>query len=183
MPKFYLVKDVGPGFDGVLVEGEPIMEQVVPGFSEDSPPVSTGLVSILRFIDTDSILGDRNSSSPVTPGSMLMDEAFLTEVEDPKLRQFDSKSPFGRFELEGRMSCGNIEVTYAQYEKALTVAVMEVTKRDDLGVPDMKTLYSENFTDPATFQALKLVIEHHLRDEESSEDLIFVLKQNKELNG
>lgn len=165
MSKFYIISDVGPGFDGVVVEGEPVL--LGGGGADDA----AGLVEVLRFIDTDSMLGDRHSGTPVAKGSILIDEAYLTEVTDPKLREFDSKNPYGKYQLEGTMVCGPIKAAYAQYERALTVNVTEKVGQEE------RTRLVLNFTNPKVFDEVKGLIESSLKDQDDAEQLVFKLQE------
>lgn len=175
MSKFYIINGAGPSFDGVLVEGDPIMEDTF----NDGVPADTGLVEVVRFIETDVVIGDRQFSTPVTPGSLFMSTDFLEEVEDPKLREFDSKNPYGKFQLEGRMKCGPIEVAYSQYERCLQVNVMEVIDAKDMpmvpGATLNKTLLAVNFT--KDFDKVKSLIESSLKNQDDADQLVFKLEE------
>lgn len=161
MPKFYLINDVGPGFDGVLIEAQELE--------------GSEAVEVLRFIDPEVMSGDRQLSTPVTPGSILMDSAFLTEVSDPGLREFDSKSPYGLFQLEGRMQRGDIEVAYSQYERALQVNVTELQDGKYGRDPVRKTLLAVNYT--KDFDKVKSLIETSLKDQDDTDQLVFKLEE------
>lgn len=172
MTKFYIINGAGPSFDGVLIEGEPIC-------SNGDPDSDPDLVSVLRFIETDFVVGDRPFSTPVTPGSMFVGPEYLEQVENPELREYDSKNPYGKFQLEGRMKLGSIEVAYSQFERCLQVNVMEVIDTRDKpmmpGPTFNKTLLAVNFT--KGFQKVKDLIESSLKNQDEAEQLVFKLEE------
>ncbi len=157
MPEFYLVNGIGGGFDGLVVEASSLQEG--------------SLVEVHRLINTNIVIGDRHASTPVVAQSVYLSKKFLEPAEDPTGRQFDHQSPYGEFKLEGQMSCGNLQVSYSQFENALQVSVAEVEGEN------RKTLFNQNFS--KNFDQIKSVIEQTLK-EGTGEDLIFKLRELKE---
>lgn len=166
MTKFYIINGLGPGFDGVLIEGEPVVT--------DSSSNEPSMVSVLRFVENDIVVGDRPLITPVTPDEMFLSFNVLEEVGDPKIREFDSTNPYGKYQVEGRMKCGSIEVAYSQFKQALQVNVQEVA-------PNMnKTLLAVNFTKPEHFQAVKELIETSLKNQDDADQLVFKLEEARD---
>lgn len=169
--RFYLISGLGPGFDGILVEGEPYVAE-------------TNLVAVLRFIDNDIVVGDRPLITPVTPGMLIIDGDALTEVENPTIREFDSNNPYGKFQLEGRMKCGNIEVAYSQFERALQVNVTDQIDTTDRpmvpGPTATRTLLAVNFTNPMHFKDVKELIETSLSTQDEADQLVFKLEEARD---
>jgi len=170
MPKFYVVKDIGGGFDGLTVEGEVF---------DDYPH----FVSVTKLTDRDSIVGDRNVSLPVPAHSLLIALKNLDEIEDPGTREFSSENPYGKFLLQGTMQLGgtgdsSIQIAYSQYEKALQVSVTNVIP-NGIGGATRNTLLNQNYS--KDFDKIKLAIEDVLKENgEDPDDLIFKLKALKE---
>ena len=158
MPKFYVIKDIGGGFDGLTIEGD----------DEFAP---FGFVEIKRMIDRDSIVGDRNVSLTIPPCSLYISKLKTEETADPGIREYAADSPYGKFQLEGRMDCGNLRVTYAQFEKALQVTLTDV--------PAGRTVTTQNFV--KDFDKVKAAIEDVLKSDGSDvDDLVFKLQELKE---
>lgn len=155
MPQFYVVKGIGGGFDGLVIEAVATQEG--------------NLVEVLKFVDRDSVVGDRNVSLPIPGQSIYMDKRVLDEIEDPGIREFSSTNPYGRLQLEGRMDCGGLQVVYAQYELALTVVVTDMVAK--------RTVLSQNFS--KDFGKVKAKIEECLKQADA-EDLVFQLRALKE---
>lgn len=169
MPKFYKINDISPGLDGLIIEAG---DEVTEG--------ETTIVMVAKIIDRDSILGDRHVSYPVAQNALCLNREYLEETEDPGSMTYDSTNPFGKFVLEGRLNCGELEVAYAQYEKSMSVTVMNVID-DSSPTPaqkSMRTVYAENFS--KRFDEIKELIEESMRDGDSAELLVFSLKQMKE---
>ena len=157
MPQFYVVKGIGGGFDGLVVEGAAL---------KDLPPT----VQVLKLIDRDSIVGDRNISLPIPPGALTIGLEFLDPIDDPGIREFAATNPFGKLLLEGRMDCGDLQVVYAQYENTLGVVVTDIVAK--------KTVLSQYFS--KDFDKVKAVIEDVLKNSQVADDLVFKLRELKE---
>lgn len=159
MPQFYLVKDIGGGFDGLVVEGTPL---------KDSPPT----VRIERIIDRNANVGDRTVSLPIPLGSLFIGQEFLEPTDDPGTREFASNNPFGQLVLEGHMQVGDLKVSYAQFQAVLSVNVRELTTG--------KTLFSQYFS--KDFEKVKSTIEDVLKQNADSDpdDLVLKLRALKE---
>jgi hypothetical protein len=160
MSKHYVLKGLGRGFDGLLVEAV----TAAPG----DPSV---LLEVRKIINRNAIFGDRNVSFPVPPGAIYVDPAFA-ELTDEGPREYDTSNPYGVFKLEARYSRGQLEVVLGQYEKAVTVAVSEQQAEGK------RTLYSQTFT--ANFAAVKEAVEVHTSDGDV-DDLMFRLAELKEM--
>lgn len=159
MSKLYVLKNLGAGFDGLVVEGLT--------FAQGD---NTVLIEVRKIINRNAIFGDRNVSYPVPPNFLYIDGSF-TDLYEEEPREFGSTNPYGEFKFEGRYTKDNLEVVFAQYSQALTVTVYEKqeTKR---------TLYSQTFV--GNFAAVKEAIEVHTSDGDV-DDLIFRLTELKEM--
>lgn len=159
MSNLYVIKGMGRGFDGLIVEAKSLVK--------DDP---TLLFMVTRIINRNSVFGDRNVSFPVPEKCLYIDGSCL-ESFDEAPREFDSTNPYGEFKLEGRYTKDSLEVVFAQYTKALTVTVYEKqeTKR---------TLYSQTFI--GNFAVVKEAIEVHTSTGDV-DDLIFRLTELKEM--
>lgn len=158
MPEFYVVKGIGGGFDGLVVETERTQED--------------GLVEVMRIIDRTSILGDRNVSLPIPGQAIYIDRKFLEPTEDPGTREYAANNPFGRLVAEGQMEISSIKVSYAQFETVLSVNVQDTVAK--------KTLFSQYFS--KDIEKVKAAIEAVLKQNGGSdvEDLVFQLRALKE---
>lgn len=158
---WYVIKGLSPAFDGLLVESD--LE------FEDNRYVK-------RIVNRSIMLGDRELSYSIPQGGLIIRKMFLEDLEDPELRQFDSKNPWGKFICEGRTSRNSIEVAWAEYELCITVTVMETN-----AINSNKTLYSENFILGDNLNGFEVtdLIRDKVRDDETMEDLIFSLKELK----
>ena len=159
--KFFLIKGLSRGLDGLVVEGDWID-------SVESDVGTQDILAVMRIVDRDSMFGDRVGSVPVEPGLYISSE-YLFETEDPTKMEFDSKSSYGEFQLEGTMECDGVKVAYAQYERVLQLSILDTVAG--------KTLYTENFS--KQFDLVKRVSEESLK-ESTVEDLVFKLSEIKE---
>jgi hypothetical protein len=151
MPKFYRINSVGPGFDGLIVEGR---ESPMPGESD--------FVLVDRVFDDNRVAGDRVVSSP-TKGLAVLRIA-LTPCDDPRLRQFDSTNPWGKCLYENEYRKDGVHVACAMYERCLQATVTHAGK----------TIFSDYFFDDAAGQALES-IEETISDGDL-DDLVFALR-------
>lgn len=162
MGKLYSINGMGRGFDGLIVEAESC-----------APRDNTVLFEVRRIINRNEIFGDRNVSFPVPPGMLYLDGSVLTESnEEP--REYDSKNPYGKFNLEARFMKGTLEIVMGQYERAVTITVY------DRGGDSPRTLYSQTFN--RNFAAVKEAVETATEGEDV-DDLIFRLGELKEMEG
>ena len=160
MSKLYVLKGLGRGFDGLVVEAE-----------NTDPRAPQPLLEVRKIINRNSVFGDRNVSFPVPAGALYVDSAYA-EPSDEGPREYDSHNPYGKFKLEARYTHGPLEVVLGQYERAVTVTVYEQQAEDK------RTLYSQTFT--GNFAAVKEAVEVHTSDGDV-DDLIFRLDELKEL--
>lgn len=158
MPQFYVVKGIGGGFDGLVVEAFATQEG--------------SLVEVLRIIDRNSIVGDRAVALPIPGQAIYLDKRFLEETDDPTTREFAANNPFGNLVLEGHMEMGDLKVSYAQFESVISVNIREPKTG--------KTLFSQYFS--KDFDKVKQTIEAVLKESGGSdaEDLVFQLRALKE---
>ncbi len=149
------------GLNGLMVEGNP-------GRGETGPDVE-----IVRLINRNAIIGDRNISIPVDPGMLFIHESALEEIENPETREFGSDNPWGQCLFEGHYTKTGLDIAYARFERCTQVTVTEKVG----GVS--KTLYSGYFTsDDVDFQDVQGTIEMCLEDQNSGvDDLIFQLNE------
>ncbi len=154
---WYIIKGLGPWFDGLFAY---------------APDAYQDKRFIQKFVNRNVMFGDREVSLTIPDGGLLIRDKFLEKTEDPELRQFDNKNPWGKYVCEGRLSKSNIEVSWAEYEYNIQVTVQEKI----VGQPT-KTLYSVNF-DLNDYSAESVVntIQDSIRDDDSLDDLIFNLK-------
>ena len=169
MPQFYVVKGLGAGLDGLIVEG--------------IQTAAMGLTMVLRIIDPNVNVGDRTASLPLPEEAFYVSDSFLERTDDPKIREFDSNNPYGKFMLEGHMECGRLHISYSQYERGLQVSVLEkyATEETPLGPKvETKTIYSENFYRDIVL--VKQAIESVLAENggADADDLVFKLRELKE---
>lgn len=157
MPQFYVVKGIGGGFDGLVVEGK------------DS---ALNLVEVVKLTDRDSIVGDRNVSLPVPESALFISKAHLDEIEDPGTREFASDNPFGKHLADGNMEMGGISIHYSEFEKVLNVTVLDMGAR--------KTVLSQYFF--KNIAQVKEQLANLLKENGGSdvEDLVFRLRELKE---
>jgi hypothetical protein len=169
MGNLFVIKGMGRGFDGLVVEAEP---------SENNP----GLRYVTRIINHNAIFGDRNVSFPVMAHALFLNDGFL-EKFDGELREFDSKNPNGKFVCESRHRRHDLEVVVAEYERCLTVSVLEHMheegKYNDVrGRDTVHTRYTQSFKD--RLDTVKTLIENEIRMGDL-DDLIFHLRKLKEI--
>lgn len=143
MLKNYVVKGAGVGLDGLLVRG-----------------VLCKDVSLVAVNDFNGIA--------LKNGVMYISDTVLDELDD---YSDESDDTYGKFQLEGRMECGNLRVSYAQFEKTLQITVF------DVGAD--RTVYSQNFS--KNFNKVKRLVEDVLKDYDLDiDDMVFKLKDLKE---
>jgi hypothetical protein len=159
---WYIIKGLGPGFDGMLLE----KASELSGFK---------FITASRLVNRNIMIGDRELSYSLPYGAVAISSDFLEPIDNPQLREYDSKNPWGKFVCEGRLTKNNIEVSWAEYEYCTQVTVQEKS----VGCPT-KTLYTDNFNlDDIEHETIIGTINDSIRDEESLDDLIFALKELK----
>lgn len=168
MSDLFVIKGMGRGFDGLVVE------------VTASP--HEGLYSVSRIINHNAIFGDRNVSFPV-PTDCLYLSCEVLEPFTEELREYDSKNPNGRFICESRHRRHDLEVVIAEYERCLTVSVLEHQHEDGKyndtrGRDIVHTRYTQNFKD--RLDTVKTLIENEIRMGDL-DDLIFHLRKIKEI--
>lgn len=166
MQKFYRIHKIGAGFDGLVAEGGHPFAVDFPGVG----PVS--VVSVHALHNPNQIVGDRIVSNPVI--ALYIESDRLIECDDPRLRQFDTRNPWGKCLLEGELKKNGIIVSYAQFEHAFQVSVYEK------GNNFTKTLYTNYFyLDPV---GVKETIENAMSNDREDE-LVFLLQDMKRTEG
>lgn len=166
---FYRIKNLGPGLDGMVAEGTPMLADCLYDASPDSgssPDEDVDMVEVERIYDTNKIMGDRVISQPLARG-LFINMNRLDECEDPRLRQFDSKNPWGSCKYEKQYCKGKLQISLAQFERCLQVTI---------GASLGNTIYSEYFFE--SYDEVKATIEHAV-DNDQEDDLIFQLQEIK----
>lgn len=164
MPQFYVVKGIGGGFDGLVVEAEPAWYEGVGGVPD--------IFLVRRLIDPNRNIGDRTVALPLPDGSVYIGKPFLETTDDPGTREFASDNPFGRHLASGEMEMGDIRISYSLHERALSATVYDLAAK--------RTVFSQNFTkDP---EKVKQAIHDLLKENGGSDldDLVFRLRELKE---
>ena len=96
-------------------------------------------LEVLRVFNTNVVAGDRHVSSPISEGGLWIDQEYLTPCEDPNSRQYDGSNPFGKVEVIGGRSEGNLDLSFTKYDSgALSVTIQEIN-------PHRKTVFSQNY--------------------------------------
>ena len=163
MPKYYVVNDI-LGLNGTVIEGI---------ISEDSEVKSddSDLIMVTKIISKNVNVGDRNVMFPVPHATLYIAKGAVNNIESPETLEFASDNPYGKFILEGKMECGGLRVSYAQFEKVMTVTVFDTESG--------RTVISQNFV--KDFDSVKAAIETVLKEGDSgAEDLVFKLQELKE---
>jgi hypothetical protein len=151
MKCFFSVKDIGAGFDGLLVEGE----------CNDRDE----LISITKVYDRDVIVGDRNLSFSFPSNSIFIFRDFLKREFDVEIKSFDYHNPFGKLVWEMNERTSVVNITCARYENILSVVISDSNTN--------KTLFAKYFTD--NIDKIRDLIAN--RKDSSAEDLVFELNE------
>ena len=152
MTSYYKIKEL-PGLKGMIARGE-----------ETAP----NHVCVEELINLDVIIGDRQLRFPMPEDALYINTEYLEAIDNIDLREFSTKSPFGKLNYEGHWSKGTIHVDYAHYENALTVNVK------DTSVDPVRTVFSDNFYGDYRVDAEECV-QRVLKDEDEIEELVFSL--------
>lgn len=153
----FIIKGLSPALDGLVVEGTlEVSEQVV----------------VTRITNRDQIMGDRHVSYPIKAGTLVLSTDVLEETEDPRLREFSSKNPWGKVVCEGSFTRNGIMVSFAQYEQRMQVTVTDRTTSRS------RTVFTHYFV-PESFEKIKTMIDDSGRSEGAIEDLVFALTAAK----
>jgi len=158
MSKFFKIKNVAKGLDGLVIEGEDGYN-----FSNSSDDV----VEVKCIYNTNIIFGDRVLKSPVAPDSLYIMKSNLEKTGDPNM-EFSTENPFGKYLYEGTYVKGNLNIAYTEFDNAISVTIFE--KHGEM----QKTLYSQNFFEN-TRKVMDL-IQSMLGGLLDPEDLVFELQ-------
>src|SRR3990167_9346107 len=107
---WFIIKGLGPWFDGLFVY---------------APDAAQDKRFIQKFVNRNIMFGDREVSLTIPDGGLLIREKFLQKTEDPELRQFDNKNPWGKFICEGRVKKNDLDISWAEYEHNVQVTIQE----------------------------------------------------------
>lgn len=170
MGKLYVVKGMGRGFDGLIVEE---------GQIGTNPDVD--LVCVTRIINHNAIFGDRHVSFPVKDGCLFIDKGHLEAFEEPS-REYDSKNPNGAYLSETRFRRHSLEAVLVEYERSLTVTILEHIHEDGKyndtrGRDIVHTRYTQNYL--KDFGVVRAAVDLEVKKGDL-EDLIFTLTELKE---
>jgi hypothetical protein len=147
-----------PGFDHLLVVGNVI-------FAGDVGPV----IEVSTFINTSVIIGDRELRFNLPTGSLFINTSNLVRVDDSDgKREFATDNPFGTYLSSGRVTLGELVVSYSRYKGAFTITIVDVDR----------TIYSDNFFSTRLIAAE--FAEKAFCGDLDPEDLIFELQKLKE---
>jgi hypothetical protein len=170
MNKTYRTKNL-PGFENLLVIGN--LQYLDDGHG------TYHLVEVEQFINSGVLVGDRELKVNPSKGSIWINIHYLDEIDDAEgKREFANDNPFGAFKYEGRFVKAPLEITYAMYEKAVSITITEKNPPDMKGLD--KTLYSGAFY--VTRNEAMEVIHELLNGVIDPDDLVFELKQLEEEN-
>jgi hypothetical protein len=161
MSKFFKIKGVAKGLDGLVVEGKSGL---------DWPNSGEQFIDVTCIYNTNIVFGDRVLKSPVTPGSLVLNQAFVEETTDPNM-EFSTENPFGKYLYEGTYVKGDLNIAYTEFDNAIAITIFE--KHGD----QQKTLYSQNFFEN-TLTVMEL-IQSMLGGTLDPEDLVFELQRLK----
>jgi hypothetical protein len=164
----YKIKGI-PGLEGLVVEGE-YRETISRGATD---PVYD-YICIRELINPNAVVGDRTVHFPIPERSLFICDAYLTEVDDPGIKQFSTKSPFGKLLFEGQLRRGDLIVDYVQYDNAVTVTIRE--EHTDKSGTKGRTVYTQNFFKKKAPVAMQAVA-HAFGGDLDVDDLIFELKE------
>lgn len=177
MKKFYVVKDLGGGFDGLVVSGEKILSTVeylqkLSGVQE----IMTNILVVEEILDPNSTIGSDPKnivSLPVPFNGLFINVNFLEETDDPSNRVFVTDNPYGEVIAEGEMTLGDLKVTYLKFADSVTITLVDPGNG--------RTLFSHNFRkDPS--EILDSVQKLMSEEGTDSDDLFFELNDLKEKN-
>lgn len=158
---WYIIKGLGPGFDGLIVEGE--------------KNIAGTWVDVRQLVNRSIMFGDREFKVSFPDSAFSIHIRFLEPIADPGVREYDSKNPWGKYVCEGRLSRNNIEVSWAEYDYCTQVTVQE-----KLAGQPTKTLYTDNFhLDGIKHETIIDTINESIREDDSLDSLIFHLKELK----
>lgn len=151
---FYIIKDLSPALNGLVIEGE---------LNGDKTSVVVN-----KLVNRNAVFGDRSIVYPLPDSALSVGVSFLGELDNPALREFDSKRPFGKCLFEGAYTKDSLKVAYAQYEEAMQVTVLEVVNNRT------KTIFSGYFP-KEKIDIVRGAVEECLCDDVSADDLFFEL--------
>lgn len=168
MGNLYVIKGMGRGFDGLVVEAEP-------------SDVNPGLRYVTRIINHNAIFGDRHVSFPVKEHTLFLNDGVLEKFEE-ELREYDAKNPNGAYLGETRVRRYSLEAVLVEYERSLTVTVLEHEHEDGKyndtrGRDIVHTRYTQNYL--RDFDVVRAAVDLEVKKGDL-EDLIFTLTELKE---
>lgn len=159
----YKVKNV-PGFEHLLAVGNE--------WQLDDGHGTFEVVEVKTLINTSVVIGDRELKINLPDQAMFINIHNLELVPETEAQhEFTSDNPFGEFKYDGRFQRGDLIVTHAVYERAITITIVEKTREYT------HTVYSDNFFSERAI-ALNCV-ERMLHGQLDPDDLIFELKDIK----
>jgi hypothetical protein len=123
------------------------------------------------LLEVSKIFYGQSQAFSIPRGSIYLFEEFYQEAPDFKEITLSGTSDYGKFLFEGTMEVSGLRVAYSQFERTLQVSVIQIDGN--------KTLYTENFFDK--IEEVKQEIEHMLKSGSDIHDLIFRLRDFKEL--
>jgi hypothetical protein len=164
MKSLYVIKGMGRGFDGLVVEAQAADHD--------------GLYMVTRIINHNAIFGDRSVSFPV-PSSRLYLSCECLEEYDEELREYDDKNPNGAYLGETRVRRHNLEAVLVEYERSMTVTVLEhVPNPPNMkGLDKVHTRYTQNYL--KDFGVIRAAVDLEVKKGDL-DDLIFSLRELKE---
>ena len=117
MRKFFRIRDLAKGLDGIIAEGE------------DGGALG---IDVVRLYDCDRMVGDRVVSAPVAKGMMWLSYDVLAECDDPRKMEFASDNPWGKCVSERSWKKGDIRVDVVCMERCIHVVVGQLdTKKGE----------------------------------------------------
>src|SRR3990172_3122755 len=111
MSKFYRVKDLGRGLDGLTIEGE---------WDLIDTDDTVKRLNVFCIYDSNFVMGDRVAKSQLTSNSLFIDASCLEETTDPDMH-FTAESPFGEFISEQSFITDYLNICYSLFDNALSV--------------------------------------------------------------
>lgn len=167
MSRFYRIKGLVPGLDGLIVESSDNLGPVQCDYDD--------VIEISRMYNVNQIIGDREVSVALPDDAMWLHAEYLDEVDDPRGRQYSSSPPFGTAIDSSSWVIGGVNVARTMYQRALGITLSELMTTGG------KTLFSQYFLKKATFPKVdKLLAEASPSD---ADELVFKLQELKEEEG
>lgn len=170
--KIFVVRGLGPGLDGLLAEGGEVIEN---GEARPDDEENTDLVEILKLRNQNIVVGDRELSVALPKDSLYIRADHLTETDDPGIREYDHRNPFGKFSHSTTHQFGDLEVALTEHELATSVSVTQVMGKRK------RTIYSQNFQDEEARDDVRSAVQEIVDSRERDADgLVFELQDIRE---